>query len=899
MRSRLFGNKIKSTFLIALSLLLVLPTFLNLFLAPSASAVTCTDSSKKYCYVIKIYTGQGGKDVTETALATDLNSFTYDYVSTFNGTTRQFANLKFALKSSEQVVVFSRSATNVNVNYNVVPTKIEFYTSDGVTLLDTKTGFSPQATGSPQGFTVEGSTAPGGSTTDPGTQQPDIPQTEATCHSTSGAVGWIVCPILELASSASVWIYENVIDPSLRTRVSLFDVSGDNNGTYQAWGVFRNVANIVFIIILLFVIFSQVTGFGIDNYGIKKTLPKLIIAALLVNISFYICQLCIDLSNILGNSIYDFLNGIKIDIPAVAGAGDATYATSIIFAIFSVLAGGTAIAYFAGWSVIKGALLAVVPVLLGALIGILLLFFMLAMRQAIVVLLVVISPLAFVCYILPNTRNLFDRWSQLLRGMLLLYPICALMIAGGRMASKIILASGATENNLFIILVAMVAEAGPLFLIPGLTRSAYRATGQLGATLSGLRGRWTAGARNGLRNTQTYQNAVARNQRRQLTSGFNKRRIDAYNASAAKAPGSRTLRDRWNLRQGNRDRVASINERVLTAEEQQRKLDRMSNKAQVEGMRQQANISAQQQNVRNADYSNATFANAVITQNDVEHKASRERQMLYARPEYRTARENQNRAVISNEITKMYSDQFSRMNTGDLLRQFDAILKAPAGTQNHAEQFSAAFSALVSSGQLDKARETLHDNSASVNTLMQSDAEFRTKAMQQFGASGDVILQEYSKHIGTRSTPADIKDFATWANDTTGGKNSSLRASLSEKGLDRVDKDGFEFLSKNAMNAMAGASDANIAKVAASTTDAATVAKLADAISKLDAARRDSIMSATSGAQFVSMNENIRIALSGGGATGDAAWKSKVGAAIAADPQLKGRLNTDEQGRYI
>lgn len=880
MRSRIFCKKFKSFIFAAL---LILPTFLSIatFTTPASAAVETCEGKGDNCRIVKAYANNSQNNINTVAVAILIvnNQLSYkvtgvssdgdcDLTITSGDTTRH---------------IFGYGGFQID--------QIRVYASDGTTLLVSET-ISANSNG-----TIS---VPAPATDPSQPTNPDPTDSEdATCHSTSGAVGWIVCPILELASSASVWIYENVIDPSLRTRVSLFDVSGDNNGTYQAWGVFRNVANIVFIIILLFVIFSQVTGFSIDNYGIKKTLPKLIIAALLVNISFYICQLCIDLSNILGNSIYDFLNGIKIDIPAVAGAGDATYATSIIFAIFSVLAGGTAIAYFAGWSVIKGALLAVVPVLLGALIGILLLFFMLAMRQAIVVLLVVISPLAFVCYILPNTRNLFDRWSQLLRGMLLLYPICAFMIAGGRMASKIILASGAAENNLFIILVAMVAEAGPLFLIPGLTRSAYRATGQLGATLNGLRGRWTAGARNGLRNTQTYQNAVARNQRRQLTSGFNKRRVDAYNASAAKAPGSRTLRDRWNLRQGNRDRVASINERVLTAEEQQRKLDRMSNKAQVEGMRQQANISAQQQNVRNADYSNATFANAVITQNDVEHKASRERQMLYARPEYRTARENQNRAVISNEITKMYSDQFSRMNTGDLLRQFDTILKAPAGTQNHAEQFSAAFSALVSSGQLDKARETLHDNSASVNTLMQSDAEFRTKAMQQFGASGDVILQEYSKHIGTRSTPADIKDFATWANDTTGDKNSSLRASLSEKGLDRVDKDGFEFLSKNAMNAMAGASNANIAKVAASTTDAATVAKLADAISKLDAARRDSIMSATSGAQFVSMNENIRIALSGGGATGDAAWKSKVGAAIAADPQLKGRLNTDEQGRYI
>ena len=569
--------------------------------------------------------------------------------------------------------------------------------------------------------------------------------------------------------------------------------------------------------------------------------------------------------------------------------------------------------------------------------------------------------------------------------MLVLYPICAVMIAGGRLASKIILSTGAAENNLFIILIAMVAEAGPLFLIPGLTRNAYRATGQLGTALNGLRARWTGGARNAVRGNQAYQRAVARGQRNRATGGLSQRRINQYNASAAKTPGARNLRDRWNLRAGNRERIATLNQAALKAEEERRGIDQMSDATQVAGMRAQARIShaatqgknaamgsatdaeinaavagaatqaqisANQQMVNNADYANATFANAVIQQNTVDHENSTRQQLnwnnlqyrqgkrnagrlaaendlesttlmhdrdfvegkrqearlgregeraragLYGNADYITSRRNQQAAVISGELTKMYSDQFSRMSTGDLLNQFDSILKSPAGTENHAEQFSAAFSALTAAGQLDKARETLHNNSASVNTLMQTDAEFRTKAMQQFGASGDVIMQEYAKHIGTRTNPADIKDFATWANDTSNAKNSSLRASLSEKGLDRVDKDGFEFLTKNAMNAMAGASDSNIAKVAASTTDAATVAKLADAISKLDASRRSSIMAATSGAQFVNMNETIRVAISGGGAAGDAAWKSAVGAALAADPQLRGKLNATEQGRY-
>ena len=75
------------------------------------------------------------------------------------------------------------------------------------------------------------------------------------------------------------------------------------NPTRDAWTTFQTIANVVFIILLLFVIFSQLTGVGIDNYGIKRILPKLIVVAILVNLSYLICVVCVDLSNILGSSL--------------------------------------------------------------------------------------------------------------------------------------------------------------------------------------------------------------------------------------------------------------------------------------------------------------------------------------------------------------------------------------------------------------------------------------------------------------------------------------------------------------------------------------------------------------------------------------------------------------------
>lgn len=69
----------------------------------------------------------------------------------------------------------------------------------------------------------------------------------------------------------------------------------------------RNYANVAFIVVFLIIIFSQVSNVGINNYGIKRMLPKLLIAAILVNISFYVCAIMVDLSNLLGAGLVELI----------------------------------------------------------------------------------------------------------------------------------------------------------------------------------------------------------------------------------------------------------------------------------------------------------------------------------------------------------------------------------------------------------------------------------------------------------------------------------------------------------------------------------------------------------------------------------------------------------------
>lgn len=121
------------------------------------------------------------------------------------------------------------------------------------------------------------------------------------CYSAAASLGWIVCPVIQGVGNAVSGIYDQIVAPFLTIDASLLSSGDGSTSTYSGWKIFRDFANIVFVIMFLIVILAQVTGIGISNYNIKKILPRLIVVAVLVNLSFVICQLAVDLSNIIGS----------------------------------------------------------------------------------------------------------------------------------------------------------------------------------------------------------------------------------------------------------------------------------------------------------------------------------------------------------------------------------------------------------------------------------------------------------------------------------------------------------------------------------------------------------------------------------------------------------------------
>lgn len=70
-----------------------------------------------------------------------------------------------------------------------------------------------------------------------------------------------------------------------------------------------------------------------------------------------------------------------------------------------------------------------VPVIISALLAIGLIALILIARQALIVLLVAIAPLAFVAYLLPNTRQWFKNGQKCFRHYSFSFPLVGLVFA--------------------------------------------------------------------------------------------------------------------------------------------------------------------------------------------------------------------------------------------------------------------------------------------------------------------------------------------------------------------------------------------------------------------------------------------------------------------------------------
>lgn len=92
--------------------------------------------------------------------------------------------------------------------------------------------------------------------------------------------------LVQLAARIFLWVVD----------VKAFSKLMNDGSIYIVWRTVRDFCNIFFILVLLFSAFATI--FQLEKYEWKKTIPMLILMALLVNFSFPISRFVIDLANV-------------------------------------------------------------------------------------------------------------------------------------------------------------------------------------------------------------------------------------------------------------------------------------------------------------------------------------------------------------------------------------------------------------------------------------------------------------------------------------------------------------------------------------------------------------------------------------------------------------------------
>lgn len=356
-------------------------------------------------------------------------------------------------KKIKQFNLPDNSLVYVNEDKNKKETKVIYFPSSEISSLSSATyavySFTPPNTYEQT------------STSTISIESPSENSTSTSCD--VQGIGWIICPVSNWLADGIDFMY-SALQEFLKTKP--LETTNQNSGIYLAWVIMRNISNVAFIVAFLVIIYSQLTSVGISNYGVKKMLPRLVIAAVLVNLSFTFCAVLLDLSNIAGYAFQDAFMGIKNTISTV-GENTSTWTWSEV--ISTALSNG-ALAVGAGYAVSLALTTEILPMLVPAatLAGLTLLFILLIMaaRQALIIILIIVSPLAFVCYLLPGTEKWFKKWRDLFFTMLVFFPAFAVVFGGAQLAGILIIQNASGSNGAIMHVLGMLVQIIPLAITP-------------------------------------------------------------------------------------------------------------------------------------------------------------------------------------------------------------------------------------------------------------------------------------------------------------------------------------------------------------------------------------------------------------------------------------------------
>lgn len=205
-----------------------------------------------------------------------------------------------------------------------------------------------------------------------------------------------------------------------------------------AWGTVRDVANMGFIFILLYAAIKTILGIGGDD---KKIIVNVVVIAVLINFSLFFTKIVIDISNVLALLFYEAIVGANS--LNISSAGDVLTQTGLSNKFTHYLRLQTLYQASGTLSIdtlitvgIMGSIMLLVAAFVFFAVAI-----MFVIRYVVLIFVLILSPLAFLGFVLPEAGKYTSQWISALIGQAFFAPIYFLLtwvtlkIIGGVMES--------------------------------------------------------------------------------------------------------------------------------------------------------------------------------------------------------------------------------------------------------------------------------------------------------------------------------------------------------------------------------------------------------------------------------------------------------------------------------
>ncbi|MFH0846346.1 MAG: hypothetical protein V1851_03055 [Patescibacteria group bacterium] len=226
-------------------------------------------------------------------------------------------------------------------------------------------------------------------------------------------------------------------DTVLSATINFKSLVGEIGMVNIGWTIFRDLSNMLFIFILLFA--SIGTILGLSSFNFKNLIKDIILIALLINFSLFATGLVIDASNILALGFYNKLiintgsqeNGAIIENTEWDRGISTIFAKALniksIYDIKNIKVTDTEKGKINDTNIFTIGLLGSIFLLVTAFIffaaGVLFL-----KRTIILIMLMMVSPLAFMAMALPQTKKFFGQWQSMLLSEAFFAPIYLMII---------------------------------------------------------------------------------------------------------------------------------------------------------------------------------------------------------------------------------------------------------------------------------------------------------------------------------------------------------------------------------------------------------------------------------------------------------------------------------------